>query len=355
MADLGETIDTNFRKVKSLLTRNGQIGEENTKAALIDPVLQVLGWDIHDLDEVQREYKYKGKGNPVDYALFVGGNPKMFLEAKPLGANLGDIKWRSQVVNYANNAGVEWCVLTDGNTWHVYKSNAPGDLDRKRFLETWLHSLQGGTPPFQPAYVLGLLSKAKLMENEIAALWKALHIDRTAERALIRMMEEKDASLVRLLMKRTELGKRDISLLLDRVKVTIETSVEHPPAPTEPEHARVQQEPRAKGRPRGKRKPPLVPGLPTHAAIELPLLKALIRRGGTLDVRKEGTAIDRELAQEFGLSAEQQAVALEGKSETVWSNRVRWVRCRLVTKGDIDGSKRGIWAVTEQGRARAAL
>jgi hypothetical protein len=87
MVDLRETVESMPRKVKSLLARNGQVGEENIKAVLIDPVLQVLGWDIHDIDDVQREYRYKNKGNPVDYALFIGGTPKMFLEAKPLGAN----------------------------------------------------------------------------------------------------------------------------------------------------------------------------------------------------------------------------------------------------------------------------
>lgn len=350
MPDLEETIDSSFRKVKSLLARNGGVNEENTKGALIDPVLQVLGWDIHDLDEMQREYRYKGKGNPVDYALFIGGTPKMFLEAKPLGANLRDLKWRAQVVNYANNAGVEWCVLTDGNTWHVYKSNAPGDLDRKLFLETWLHSPKGGTPPFQPAYVLGLLSKAKLMENEIAALWKALHVDRTAERALVTMMQEKDASLVRLLMKRTDLGKRDIDAWLDRAQVTIETSIERPPALTEPpgEH----RPPKPKRQPKGKGKTPLVPGLPPQSAVELPLLRAILKRGGSISVKQQGAEIDRELAAELGVTDAQQAVTLGNSKQTVWSNRVRWTRMDLVNKGELDGSTYGVWAVTEKGRER---
>ena len=150
MSDLQQTIEATTRRVKNLLARNGQVGEQDTKAVLIDPVLQVLGWDIHELDDVRREYRYGTQGNPVDYALFIGGKPTMFLEAKSLGASLRDQKWRSQVVNYANTAGVEWCVLTDGNLWHIYKSNAPGDLDRKLFLETWLHSAEGRTPPSPP-------------------------------------------------------------------------------------------------------------------------------------------------------------------------------------------------------------
>jgi hypothetical protein len=70
------------------------IGEENTKHALIEPVLRALGWDVEDLDEVRCEYKLKQADNPVDYALFVHGNLRLFVEAKALGENLD--KWASQ-------------------------------------------------------------------------------------------------------------------------------------------------------------------------------------------------------------------------------------------------------------------
>lgn len=347
MSDLQETVEATTRMVKKLLARNGQVGEENTKAVLVDPVLQALGWDIHDLDEVQREYRYRSQGNPVDYALFIGGKPTMFLEAKPLAANLRDHKWRSQVVNYANTAGVEWCVLTDGNYWHIYKSNAPGDLDRKLFLETWFHSPEGRMPPFEPAYVLGLLSKAKLAENEIETLWKALYVDRSAERALLGMVEERDPSFVRLLRKRSELTKRDIEAWLARARVTVDTSLGPLPAQQPPVEQPSKRQARRKGQPL------LVPGLPTQRKIEVPLLRAILRRGGEVSARQHGHEIDQELADELGVTQEQRRVLLRHGRETVWSNRVRWARLRLVRNGDLDGSRRGIWLITPKGRQRA--
>jgi hypothetical protein len=65
--------------------RGSPIGEQNTKAALIEPVLRALGWDVEDIEEVQREYKPKSADNPVDYALLVLRTPRLFLEAKGLG------------------------------------------------------------------------------------------------------------------------------------------------------------------------------------------------------------------------------------------------------------------------------
>lgn len=35
------------------------IGEQNTKASLIEPLLECLGWDIRDPDSVHREYRTK--------------------------------------------------------------------------------------------------------------------------------------------------------------------------------------------------------------------------------------------------------------------------------------------------------
>jgi predicted type IV restriction endonuclease len=54
------------------------LGEQNTKAALIEPLLRALGWDGEDVDEVHREYKLRAMDNPVDYALMLERKPVEF-------------------------------------------------------------------------------------------------------------------------------------------------------------------------------------------------------------------------------------------------------------------------------------
>jgi predicted type IV restriction endonuclease len=113
MSALSEELD----KVRNNIAQyQGQeLGEANTKTALIDPVLRALGWQVGNLTEVRQEYKHTPNDNPVDYALLVS-TPKLFVEAKALGHNLEDHKWAAQTVNYGNNAGVKWVVLTDGTS-----------------------------------------------------------------------------------------------------------------------------------------------------------------------------------------------------------------------------------------------
>ena len=56
--------------------RDARIGEQNTKATLIAPVLRALGWNVEDLDEVHLEYRYKSQDKPVDYALMLQRKPR---------------------------------------------------------------------------------------------------------------------------------------------------------------------------------------------------------------------------------------------------------------------------------------
>jgi hypothetical protein len=52
--------------VRARIAKSGghTIGQENTKHALIAPVLRALGWAVEDLDEVRCEYKLKQADNP---------------------------------------------------------------------------------------------------------------------------------------------------------------------------------------------------------------------------------------------------------------------------------------------------
>src|SRR5688572_12418857 len=121
------------KRIQRIQNRSENVGEQNTKAALIDPLLAALGWDVEDIDEVSREYRRKSQDNPVDYALFMLRSPRLFVEAKGLEKDLSDRKWISQVLGYATVVGVEWCVLTNGDEYRLYNAHAPVDVEQKLF------------------------------------------------------------------------------------------------------------------------------------------------------------------------------------------------------------------------------
>ena len=47
---LEETIQIVVGKIRKFQDRN--LGEQNTKASLIEPILEALGWDVRDPDDV---------------------------------------------------------------------------------------------------------------------------------------------------------------------------------------------------------------------------------------------------------------------------------------------------------------
>ncbi|HWR21568.1 MAG TPA: hypothetical protein VN444_06890 [Verrucomicrobiae bacterium] len=56
--------------------------ESETKAGFIEPLLQAIGWDTRDRNEVGFETKVSG--GRVDYSLKLQGSPRIYVEAKPL-------------------------------------------------------------------------------------------------------------------------------------------------------------------------------------------------------------------------------------------------------------------------------
>lgn len=50
--------------------RRRELKETPTRTMVIDPLLEVLGWDVRDPDEVQLEYPTVD-GKSVDYALLI--------------------------------------------------------------------------------------------------------------------------------------------------------------------------------------------------------------------------------------------------------------------------------------------
>lgn len=220
------------KRIDQIKSRRESIGEQNTKSALIDPVLSALGWDLGELEEVCREFKRKPKDNPVDYAFFLLRTPCLFVEAKALDKELHDRKWTSQILGYATVVGVEWCVLTDGDEYRIYNSHATVDIDEKLFRVVRI------SDPKQEQYTLDtlvLLSKNKMGEKLINTLWKAHFVDHRVKAALEDILHNEDGALARLVRKKEpELSRAEIRESLERANFLVDFPIVSNPVPSRP-------------------------------------------------------------------------------------------------------------------------
>lgn len=92
---------------------------------------------------------------------------------------------------------------------------------------------------------------------------------------------------------------------------------------------------------------------PAQPKIELPLLRAILRRGGSIHFSRDGTSIETELADHFRLSKEHREYSspeIRAKGNRKWCSILQHVRWKLVDKGDLDGTIHDVWRVTHAGR-----
>lgn len=128
-----ELLQSQINDKKSLIHN-----EENTKQALINPFLLLLGYDVHNPNEVEFEFNasfsYKNS-DKVDYAIKSNGKPLFFIEAKKVTEDL-TIHYAQLEYYLSTNSDVEIGILTNGI---VYKFFAYFEklktMDKEPFFE----------------------------------------------------------------------------------------------------------------------------------------------------------------------------------------------------------------------------
>ena len=189
-----------------------------TRTIFIDPLLETLGWDIRDPDEVELEYQTID-GKSVDYALKINRKPVLFIEAKPLNDTLTDIKSIAQIVSYAANAGIEWCILTNGVTYKVYRSTEKAEAPEKLLFEMSLDPKETeGISIQQIAERFQRISRDAMAKGLLDDIGEQIFTMTKVRKALDKLFSDPPNSLIRLI--RSTIG--DNSIQPQQVKKALE-------------------------------------------------------------------------------------------------------------------------------------
>jgi len=205
MQKIEDAIEMIRAKAKKLEKRS--INEAQTRDYLINPMLKALGWDTENPDDVRSEDStFDGKA--VDYVLFARDKdePVLVVEAKPLGNRLEDPKGIGQVISYANNAGIAFCVLTNGVTWKVYSTFEDCPAPEKlmfRFSLDPQHS--AGMATRELAETMERFSRDKL--DTLGDWWKETRCIKKVYEVLDRMLREPDGQFCNVV--RNCIAKKD--------------------------------------------------------------------------------------------------------------------------------------------------
>jgi Type I restriction enzyme R protein N terminus (HSDR_N) len=170
-----------LKDIKEKLNAGVYKNEEQIRLTLVARVLQALGWNIWNPEEVFPEFIVVPNEDKtrVDIALFVSPRyPAAFIEVKAHGLLMPKLdQVEMQVRDYNRNHTATFSILTDGQHWRFYLSQAGGEFSQKCFqainlLETELEDMESTFQTF--------LSKAS-HQNE-AAQSEARHLLQLTQR-----------------------------------------------------------------------------------------------------------------------------------------------------------------------------
>ncbi len=209
--------------------------ETETRRILIDPLIEALGYDLRELDQVRLGWR-GGKETPdqqeADYALFIAGQdtPSVIVEAKRFRNPLSKDKHISQALTYAFLNRVPWCILTNGNRIKVFDAFSRKGKDRLLFepFDIEVLDTDSGISSEQAAWLLGLLSPDSVKSGKIEEYKKTRDACNAVFQDLKDLVNTQDTSLVRLLRKRLkkEYTPKQIINALTRIRVLSDVGIE---------------------------------------------------------------------------------------------------------------------------------
>ena len=132
--------------------RSRDINESDTARIVTDMLQDIFGYDKYS--EITSEYQIRSTF--CDLAVKMEGHLTLLIEVKAIGVTLKD-QHAKQAVDYSANQGVDWVVLTNGTTWHVYRVIFGKPIESERVLLFDLLGLNSRTAAH--IETLGLLAK----------------------------------------------------------------------------------------------------------------------------------------------------------------------------------------------------
>lgn len=119
--DFAERFDRAMPATSSLNLR-----EADVQGVFVEPLLQALGWDVHDSRDVERQRA--GRSGILDYMVKHCGAPEFVIECKKQKAPLGNVVAR-QACRYARAARCEFFVITNARRLKTYALRSGSSLD----------------------------------------------------------------------------------------------------------------------------------------------------------------------------------------------------------------------------------
>jgi predicted type IV restriction endonuclease len=182
--------------IREKITNGMYKNEEHVRLSLVSRILWQLGWDIWNPLEVNCEYNVSPDEDKskVDIALFLTPRkPDVFIEVKAIGKIGNDLaRTEIQLRDYNRDNTALFSVITDGQSWRFYFSQAGGKFSDKCFKSVNLleddlsdvedslnrflakDAIENGSAATEAKNYLRLNEKQRAMEDKLSEAKRAI-------------------------------------------------------------------------------------------------------------------------------------------------------------------------------------
>lgn len=206
-----ENLSEYVERSQELIKNSPQMDEQNTRRKVIEPFLELLGWDMLT-EEVELEYPVPmGSGTKkVDYALMLEETPVVFVEAKGVDSTVTD-SHGDQLRSYLRQTGVNWGLLTNGRQFEVLKRKTEGNRPEEISLGTFrLEELP------ENSRILQAISRESIDTGESEKISKQIETSRRAANKLRQNKERISSQITQIVTE--EIGETVSQTIEDGAK-----------------------------------------------------------------------------------------------------------------------------------------
>lgn len=194
--------------------------EEATKMSMIIPFFQLLGYDVFNPSEFCPEYTADvgvKKGEKVDYAILINGNPEILIECKWCGETL--TKHGSQLFRYFGTSPAKFGILTNGLIYRFFTDlDEANKMDLTPFLEINMEELKD-----VQIHELKKFSKEVFDKDNIFSTASELKYSTLIKALLAEDLESPNDDFVRYILSRVYDGQKN-QKVIDKFKSTVKKS-----------------------------------------------------------------------------------------------------------------------------------
>ena len=188
-------VDSVTRVVASAVQLRGPTANlANTRALVVEPMLNALGWDTTNLEQVARDWPVRDNYS-ISYALRVGDRSALFVQTMPIDMGVEDTGMVDETLDHLAGAETGWCLITNGLHYRVYKADDAVAHDNRLLFELELADV-ASEPSSDAARDLALLSRESLINGSLELRGEEFYVDPRVRQALLDLCRNPSSSFL---------------------------------------------------------------------------------------------------------------------------------------------------------------